>query len=318
MIKLTHISLLLTICLIACKSSNTDIVSVNPEYFTTENVTVTKVPCELSDGTSTECYKIVTNGLATDHQMGPWCPENITDGAEAGGIWMNDGKVYNVDGEFIKNLSTFYNDSTWMMYTNDGKIIKTSTLEDCTNAATPDVGDAYRNFCVECLPSYLTDVSNTWYIPVTPVLQTETTKFKQGHGRPRPGEKRVPSTRGIALNGVEFSAPAPVNNILNAYTIAPFDDAGGHINIHQGYHYHIATTGISDRHTIAQNDNHGALIGYALDGFGIYELKDKDGNEPTDLDELRGHYDDVRGYHYHVDVAGTNNFINGLKGAYVL
>ena len=38
----------------------------------------------------------------------------------------------------------------------------------------------------------------------------------------------------------------------------------------------------------------------------------------TDLDETRGHQDDVRGYHYHVDYAGTNNFINGLRGVYAL
>ena len=36
-----------------------------------------------------------------------------------------------------------------------------------------------------------------------------------------------------------------------------------------------------------------------------------------DLDECRGHYDEVRGYHYHVDAAGNNNFINCFSGAVV-
>lgn len=189
----------------------------------------------------------------------------------------------------------------------------TLTEEDCINAANPNVGDEYKNFCVECIPSYITDVSQTWLIPVTPVLQDEAAYFSTAGGGP-PGAATIPSTRGIALNGVEFSAPAPVNNILGAYTLAPFDDAGGHINVHQGYHYHAAT-GLS--FSIAQSDGHAPLIGYAMDGHGIYASLNEDGSEPTDLDACRGHYDEERGYHYHVDEAGNNNFINCLRGAYV-
>ena len=128
-----------------------------------------------------------------------------------------------------------------------------------------------------------------------------------------PGVSNAPSTRGIGLNGVEFSAPAPVNDILAAYTLAPFDDAGGHINVNQGYHYHAAT-GAS--FSIAQEDGHAELIGYALDGHGIYERLDRIGEPSRDLDECRGHSDDIRGYHYHVDEAGSNNFINCLHGAF--
>lgn len=288
------------------------VIDVDASFFTSanSNITITKIPCTLSDGTETECYQIVTNSTPTDHQMGPWCPENISDDASAGGIWLEDGKVYDVDGAFIENLADFYNDNTWQMYDANGDIYVTATEEDCVNAANPNVGDEYKNFCVECLPSYITNISQTYLIPVKPVLQNNATFFSMGPGGPG---SNVPSTRGIALNGVEFSAPAPVNNILGAYTLAPFDDAGGHINVHQGYHYHAAT-GVS--FSVEQSDGHAALIGYALDGHGIYARLDEDGNEPTDLDDCRGHYDDVRGYHYHVDAAGNNNFINCLKGAY--
>jgi len=54
-----------------------------------------------------------------------------------------------------------------------------------------------------------------------------------------------------------------------------------------------------------------------MDGHGIYAREDMNGDEPIDLDECRGHYDEIRGYHYHVDAAGTNNFLNCLQGAYV-
>lgn len=349
MIKLAPFALLF-LAVVSCKTSNKQntenvdkALSVMPldiAHFkkANPNTTITTVDCTLSDGTKTQCYEIVTNSTPADHQMGPWCPETITDDASAGGIWLENGKVYDVDGAFVKNMAAFYNDETWQLYDADGNIHVTKTEEDCINAANPNVGEAYKNFCVECLPSYITEVSQTYIIPINPVLQKSATLFQgpptggQG-GRPERGGNRpprgdrpdgggppargrdggVPSARGIALNGVEFSAPAPVDNILGAYTLAPFDDAGGHINVHQGYHYHT-TTGLSTK--IEQEDGHAALIGYALDGIGIYEYADAKGNTALDPDELRGHTDAVRGYHYHVDESGANNFINGLKGAY--
>ena len=302
-------------------TDDTLVIDADSSFFFTADgsVTITTVPCTLSDGTETDCYQIVTSSLPGDHDMGPWCPDNIADDAEAGGIWLEDGEVYDVDGAFVENMATFYNDDNWLMYDANGDIYVTDSQEDCENAANPNVGDEYANFCVECLPSYITDLSQTWIIPITPVIQDSPTLFLTagggGMGGP-PGQdtNSIPSTRGVALNGIEFSAPAPVDNILGAYTLAPFDDAGGHINVNQGYHYHAAT-GFSTK--IDQNDGHAALIGYALDGIGIYELADASGVDATDLDELRGHSDETRGYHYHVDAAGQNNFIDGLKGAYV-
>ena len=57
------------------------------------------------------------------------------------------------------------------------------------------------------------------------------------------------------------------------------------------------------------------MIGYALDGYGLFAHVNEDGSELNDLDECRGHYDEIRGYHYHVDHAGNNNFINCFRGA---
>lgn len=339
---------LLTLLLIGCGSpknindaSNGMVTKeVNAEYFKSANskLKISHVDCTLSDGTKTKCYKIETNSTPTDHKMGPWCPTNIEDDASAGGIWLEGGEVYDVDGEFVKNLAGFYKDSKWKMYDNDGNIMVTKTQEDCENAANPNVGAEYENFCVECLPSYISNVTQSFLIPIKPVKVSEPAMFIGGGGGgpdggenkppkgdgPPPGDKPkgdgpkrdsggIPSTRGIALNGVEFSAPAPTSNILGAYTLAPFDDAGGHINVHQGYHYH-STTGVS--YSIAQPDGHAKLIGYAMDGYGICAHLDENGNEEKDLDKCRGHYDDVRGYHYHADYAGKNNFINCLNGAY--
>jgi hypothetical protein len=293
----------------AANSSGT-VIQVDASKFLSAGLSepISIVSRTLSNGKTADCYKIVSKSTPTDHAQGPWCPTNIADDASKGGIWMEGGNVYDVDGAFIKNLATFYNNTTWQMYNaNTGAITKTLTQADCQAAANPNVGVAYKNYCVECLPSYVSTLTKTIYIPVTPVKLSSSTSFGAGPG------SSGPSARGIAFNGVVFDAPAPVNIILAAYTLAPFDDAGGHINLGAGYHYHAAT-GKSTK--ITQTDGHAAMIGYAMDGFGIFERLSASGTEYSDLDSNRGHYDDTRGYHYHVDKAGSNNFINGLAGAY--
>lgn len=313
--SLVLISVLLTKCSkddeTTTPTTNETIIKVDATKFLSGGLaeSVSIVSKTLSNGTTADCYKIVTKSTPPDHDMGPWCPSNIADDASKGGIWLEGGVVYDVDGAFIKNLATFYKNTTWQMYnTNTGAITKTLTQADCQAAANPNVGVQYKNYCVECLPSYVSTLTKTIYIPVTPVKLSSPASFGAGPF------STAPSVRGIAFNGVVFDAPAPVNAILGAYTLAPFDDAGGHINIGAGYHYHAATGKTTK---IVQADGHAAMIGYALDGFGIYERLSATGTEYTDLDASRGHYDETRGYHYHVDNAGSNNFINGLAGAYV-
>jgi hypothetical protein len=158
----------------------------------------------------------------------------------------------------------------------------------------------YKNYCVQCLPSYFPGIKKIYYIPVKPVKSTNTVPILGMGG-----------LVGIAFNGINFDPPAPTQAILGAYTLAPFDDAGGHVNGATGYHYHAAT-GKSTK--IKQSDAHAAMIGYAMDGYGIYENLDEAGKESTGLDASRGHYDAKRGYHYHVATAGSNSFINSFRG----
>ena len=60
--------------------------------------------------------------LPINHKAGPWCPEKIIDSTEAGGIWPENGEANNVDGPFVENLDTFYNDGEWKLYEENGTI----------------------------------------------------------------------------------------------------------------------------------------------------------------------------------------------------
>lgn len=262
---------------------------------------VEEVDCTLSDGTATTCYKISIPGKPADHNVGPFCPRSINDTAEDVGIWLSGGTVYDVDGDFIKGLATFYQDSTWKLYDDTTGVVRvTLTKEACEAAARPDVDPEYNNYCVECsLDDVGGGIATELLIPKTPVYSESVSEIGMNGGV------------GVSLNGVQFDPPAPVAAILAAHTIAAFDDCGGHVNPFEGYHYHAAT-GCSAQ--IAQCDAHAPLIGYARDGYGLYAMASEGGTEPADLDECRGHTDTVRGYHYHVASAGENMFIGCFHG----
>jgi hypothetical protein len=259
------------------------------------------VDCETAEGTATTCYEFVTSGAPAGREPGPFCPRTTSDGPEKGGAWFSKegtGDLVDITGEFILKLSDYYGDEKWVVYDKDtNKVRYTATKAACLGAARPDVEEQYKQNCIECELSYLDDdFSLTYLIPVTPIPAAT------------PGRVR---TVGIALDGSELSGPAPIDAILGSYTIAAFDDCGGHINVHQGYHYH-STTGCTDQ-PVTTDDGHAPLIGYASDGYGIYAMKDAEGKEEI-LDECRGTTDDIRGYHYHVASPSENMFIGCMHG----
>lgn len=275
------------------------VIDVNKDYFISKNI-IDGIKQETIDlnGEQTLCYVIKTNSQATEHTMGPWCPTHIDDSKEKAGIWFENGKVYDVSGHFIANLDEFYQDDKWKLYREDGTVKVTNTKEGCLAAAKPNVEEAYKNHCVECLPDYFKDQITTFVIPVTPKYRSNSQNLGRGG-------------IGIAFNGVKFDPPAPTHAILAAHTIAPLDDHGGHVNPHGGYHYHAVTGSTKE---ITQTDDHAPLIGYAIDGFGIYGLLDKNKNKPESLDECGGHFDAIRGYHYHAGSPGDNQIIKCLHG----
>ena len=297
----------------ACTSSNPTIelpddgiqATLDPTLLVAGNLVsdVIEVDCTLSGGTDTTCYQISMSGVPTDHDAGPWCPRHIADGADVSGIWLENGQVYDADGTFIANLSEFYGDDGWQLFDETtGDIYVTDTEEAFDGAARPNVEDQYQNHCVEGSFSYLDSTAVTFVIPKQPI--------------PAMGDATTPRDGfGFALNGTKLDAPAPADAILAAYTIAAFDDCGGHLNPVSGYHYHAVTSDCLtevDHH----DDHHAPLIGYALDGFPIFARLDAHGDEPVDLDTCGGHFDEERGYHYHVGEAGGNQILGCLQGEY--
>ena len=261
---------------------------------------VTTEDCTLSDGSSTTCYRITVAGYPADHEVGPFCPTTTETGAEDAGIWFDGNGLYDLDGEFILGLAELYDDSNWMLYDEDGNVNITETQEAFEGAARPNVAEEYQNHCVEGQIEWLDNgepVTTTVVIPTDPVLTNSATSAGRG-------------SLGVTLNGVTIAPAAPVDAILGAYTIAAFDDCGGHINPVDGYHLHGAV-GCGE----VEVDGHASIFGYAVDGFGIYSPYDESGETYSDLDSCGGHTTDELGYHYHASPAADNAVIGCVNGA---
>ena len=111
---------------------------------------------------------------------------------------------------------------------------------------------------------------------------------------------------GVSLTGsVIYHGASTLGNDAAAHEM--LDTYGGHSDGTNTYHYHYPTKNLQDKikpHTAG----HSALMGYMLDGFGIYGPHGEDGKVlwSKDLDECHGHkhpilWDGVMQdlYHYH-------------------
>ena len=111
---------------------------------------------------------------------------------------------------------------------------------------------------------------------------------------------------GFALTGTAiFNAFDAMGRDAPAYEIQ--DSCNGHPQRAGQYHYHDYSPCMTD--TRAGLDGHSDLVGYALDGFGIYGLYGDGGKELTDadLDACHGHTHKILWdgavreiYHYHM------------------
>jgi hypothetical protein len=111
---------------------------------------------------------------------------------------------------------------------------------------------------------------------------------------------------GISLTGsVIYHGASTLGNDAAAHEI--LDSFGGHSDGTNTYHYHYPTKNLQDQiHT--HIEGHSELMGYMLDGFGIYGPHGEDGEVlwSKDLDECHGHTHPILWdgemvdlYHYH-------------------
>lgn len=266
---------------------------------------VTTVDCTLNNGTTTKCAEATFTGYPSSYKVGPFCPDTITTPADKAGIWFDGNGLYDLDGPFVANLATFYNDTGWKLYDSNGKVNVTDTQAAFEGAARPDVDPTYQNYCVEGRLEWLPDgkpITTTVQIPLQPVAASSPSSAHPGNF-------------GVTLDGVVIAEAAPVDAILSAHTIASFDDCGGHYNARAGYHLHGAMGCGQLEEDPSVDDS--AMFGYALDGYPIHLPLEGDALTTAKLDSCNGHSTAGLGYHYHANTAAKNAVLPCLTGAFV-
>ncbi len=161
-------------------------------------------------------------------------------------------------------------------------------------------------------PSYIGEQNSTYYFPLTPKESakqtvTDTTNSNRAlHMGPI----------GLAVNGVVFFNPFDMGN---ADATDLMDRCCGHPNQNDQYHYHKYPICINSPWA-DEGKAHSPLLGWAFDGVPVYgpyesaEVMAKDIKGEHALNGLNAHYDEQRGWHYHVTPGRFPYLIGGFWG----
>ncbi len=160
-------------------------------------------------------------------------------------------------------------------------------------------------------PHYIQEHDTTYYLPLNPVHNPKAVAVnKDGSNRALPM-----GAIGVAINGVVFFNPFDAG-MQDATDL--MDRCCGHPAPGNLYHYHKYPVCVKSPF-IDEGEEHSPLIGWAFDGYpiyGPYEAKGVMAKDAKDnpLNEFNLHYDEVRGWHYHVTPGKFPYIIGGYWG----
>lgn len=210
-------------------------------------------------------------------------------GADVNGPWIHDDGTYDLTSKVAVQGSVRWPQRFTIRKDGDKRVFEANDYPDHPTGSFPispdDPAYAYdRN------PNGLREQSMRLELAATPKLAR--------------APSCAPGAVGILLSGsVLFNAlDAPGRDAVAHETQ---DACQGHPQESGVYHYHSLSSCIEDK---PGEDGHSRLMGYALDGFGIFGRKGEGGKTLTsaDLDECHGHthvidWDGkrVKMYHYH-------------------
>ncbi len=192
-------------------------------------------------------------------------------GAQITGSWIH-GSTWNLNEKTHVQGSVRWPNAKFTITssTSTGRVITGNGLPVTTPTGIYPIGSTDPAYQVDRNPNSITTQSISYTLPLHPTVAQNPSCVSMG-------------TIGIALNGTPiFNAFDAENRDAVANEVQ--DSCGGHPQQEGMYHYHGPTT------CLPGYSENNALIGYALDGFGIYSNHDGEGREiaTKDLDECHG------------------------------
>ena len=210
-------------------------------------------------------------------------------GAHRNGAWIKSDGTYDLTDKAVVPGNVSWSNRFNIKIKNGQRIISANDLPSHSTGTfpIPSSSEAY-NF--DTNPNRIREQNIMLELPANPELAST--------------PSCAPGVVGITLSGVVlFNAlDAPGRDAVAHETQ---DQCQGHPQKSGVYHYHSVSTCVEDQH---KPGSHSGLVGYMVDGFGIYGRYGEDGKElsSADLDECHGHthtidWDgkQVNMYHYH-------------------
>jgi hypothetical protein len=209
-------------------------------------------------------------------------------GALVAGPWIRTDGTFDLTAKVNVNGSVNWTSSLELTSTSNTRRLSGNGLPNHPTGTYPiaTTDAAYR---YDRNPNSIRPQTLGYNLPSNPVVAATPSCL-------RPGAIAVMLTGAVVFDGLDA-----MNRDAVAYEVQ--DTCQGHPERTGAYHYHNLTSCITDSGT-----GHSSLLGYALDGFGLYGQRGQDGKQMTntDLDECHGHTHEIQWdgknvvmYHYH-------------------
>ena len=180
-------------------------------------------------------------------------------------------------------------------FTVDGtnRVLRSNGLPQDVTAGNFPIARSDPAYQYDRNPNAIQEQSLSWSVPANPTAGSSPSCTTLGE-------------IGVMIDGVPlFNALDDAGRDAGAHEIQ--DDCDGHPNGQGMYHYHSFSACLASAPTLQAGSS--ALVGYALDGYGIFVERDASANLPTDadLDECHGRTSGIQWdgqsvpmYHYDV------------------
>jgi hypothetical protein len=232
----------------------------------------------------------------TDHFEAPFA-----DNMQA---WLRKGWL-DVESKLVTK-DRLVKDNVTLEFTKTDLIVRSHNLPNHPTAVFPD-----RWRALDGNPNYIQEQRQVWRIPLVPRVNPNHVAIDpQNENGALPG-----GPIGVAVNGVIFFNPFDADSVEAIWRL---DRCCGHPSPGFEYHYHKYPVCVKSPWA-DDGTAHSPLIGFAFDGFPIYGPYEAPGELAKDssknpLNEFNVHYDEARGWHYHVTPGKFPHLIGGYWG----
>jgi YHYH protein len=232
----------------------------------------------------------------TDHFEAPFA-----DNMQA---WLRKGWL-DLDGQLVTK-DRLVKDNVVLEFTKTELIMRSHNLPNHPTAVFPD-----RWRALDGNPNYIQEQRQVWRIPLEPKVNPNhvaTDAHNENRGLPM-------GPIGVACNGVIFFNPFDADSVEAIWRL---DRCCGHPSPGFEYHYHKYPVCVKSPWA-DDGTAHSPLLGFAFDGFPIFGPYEAVGELAKDstknpLNAFNVHYDEARGWHYHVTPGKFPHLIGGYWG----